>query len=66
MCEKGIELKEINVGGLYFKEGRRQLSKTVYVDLGMEEVFRRLNDLGVKLENRTTPTDSKEDLMKLL
>jgi|InofroStandDraft_1065614.scaffolds.fasta_scaffold40293_2 Phosphotransferase system, mannose/fructose/N-acetylgalactosamine-specific component IIB len=66
LCEKGIELKEINVGGLYFKEGRRQLSKTVYVDLGMEEVFRRLNDLGVKLENRTTPTDSKEDLMKLL
>ncbi|MCI9161806.1 MAG: PTS sugar transporter subunit IIB [Lachnospiraceae bacterium] len=66
LCGKGIELKEINVGGLYFKEGRRQISKTVYVDPEMEGIFRRLSELGVKLENRTTPTDSKEDLMKLM
>ncbi|NBH71920.1 PTS mannose/fructose/sorbose transporter subunit IIB [Clostridiaceae bacterium] len=66
LCRKGIELKEINVGGLYFKEGRRQISKTVYVDPEMEEIFQRLSELGVKLENRTTPTDSKEDLMKLM
>lgn len=66
VCEKGVDLKEINVGGLYFKEGRRQLSKTVYVDQEMEEVFKKLSERGVKLENRTTPTDSGEDLMKLM
>jgi mannose/fructose/N-acetylgalactosamine-specific phosphotransferase system component IIB len=66
ICEKGIELKEINVGGLYYKEGRRQLSKTVYVDAEMESVFRKLSEMGIKLENRTTPTDTKEDLMELL
>lgn len=66
LCEKGVELKEINVGGLYFKEGRRQISKTVYVDPEMEKVFQKLDRRGVKMENRTTPTDSKEDLMKLI
>lgn len=64
--ERGVKLTEINVGGLYFKEGRRQLSKTVYVDAEMEEIFRKLNDAGVALENRTHPNDGKEDLMKLL
>lgn len=64
--EKGIKLEKINVGGLYFKEGRRQLSKTVYVDPEMEEIFRKLNSYGVALENRTTPTDTEEDLMKLM
>lgn len=66
ICEKGVELKEINVGGLYYKEGRRQISRTVYVDAEMEEVFRKLSNMGIRLENRTTPTDAGEDLMKLL
>ena len=66
ICEKGVELKEINVGGLYYKEGRRQLSKTVYVDAQMEEAFRKLSGMGIRLENRTHPTDTGEDLMGLL
>ena len=64
--EKGVKLEKINVGGLYFKEGRRQLSKTVYVDPEMEEIFKKLNSYGVALENRTTPTDPEENLMKLM
>ncbi len=66
ICGKGIDLKAVNVGGLYFKEGRRQLSKTVYVDKEMEDIFRKLNSRGVRLENRTTPTDAEEDLMRLM
>ena len=64
--ERGVKIPEINVGGLYFKEGRRQLSKTVYVDAEMEEIFHKLHDAGIALENRTHPNDGKEDLMKLL
>ena len=66
ICKKGCGLEAVNVGGLYFKEGRRQISKTVYVDPEMEGIFRELDGLGVRLENRTTPTDPEEDLMKLL
>ena len=42
------------------------MSKTVYVDPEMEEIFRKLNSYGVALENRTTPTDPEENLMKLM
>jgi mannose/fructose/sorbose-specific phosphotransferase system IIB component len=66
LVEAGVDIPEINVGGIYFKEGRRQLSKTVYVDDEMADVFRALAAKGVALENRTSPTDPKNDLMKLL
>lgn len=62
--ELGVALQTINVGGLYFKEGRRQLAKTVYVDPAMEDAFEKLHALGVELEIRTHPSDAKEDLMK--
>ena len=48
ICKKGCSLEAVNVGGLYFKEGRRQISKTVYVDPEMEEIFRELDSLGVR------------------
>lgn len=66
MVELGAHIDEINVGGLYFKEGRRQVSRTVYVDEHMEETFRALAEKGVRLEVRTHPRDSSEDLMTLL
>ena len=66
MVELGARIDEINVGGLYFQEGRRQVSRTVYVDAHMEETFRSLVAKGVRLEVRTHPRDSAEDLMDLL
>ncbi len=66
MVELGTHIEEINVGGLYFKEGRRQIARTVYVDDHMVEAFRKLIERGVRLEVRTHPRDASEDLMKLL
>ena len=66
LVEHGIPLESINVGGLYFKEGRRQIEKTVYVDDELIDTFKKLNTLKVVLEVRTTPSNSSIDLMKLL
>lgn len=66
LAKGDVGLTSVNVGGLYYKEGRRQLAKTIYVDDEMEQVFRELSQLGVKLETRTTPTDPENDLMRLL
>lgn len=65
LAKKDCGLQSVNVGGLYFKEGRRQLAKTIYVDEEMENIFNELHQLGVKLETRTTPTDAENDLMDL-
>ncbi|TDW16323.1 PTS system mannose-specific IIB component/PTS system sorbose-specific IIB component [Breznakia blatticola] len=66
MMNNGVTFDSINVGGIYFKEGRRQLSKTVYVDDAMIEDFKKLDANGVALDVRTTPSDTSEDLMKLI
>lgn len=66
MVELGTHIEQINVGGLYYVEGRRQVSRTVYVDDHMVETFRALAEKGVRLEVRTHPRDTAEDLMNLL
>ena len=32
LIEKGVPIKELNVGNMHFSQGKRQLSKKVYVD----------------------------------
>ena len=66
LVKNGIKLESVNVGGLYFKEGRKQYSKTVYLDTEMEDIFKELSSAGVILETRTAPTDELIDLMGLL
>lgn len=66
LVEGGVPLKEINVGGMYFKDGKKQISKTVYVDEKEEEVFRRLEKLAVRSEIRTSPSDKSINLYHLI
>lgn len=66
LVEANVAVNEINVGGIYFKEGRRQVSKTVYVDDEMVEVFKKLHEANVKLEIRTHPSDTSTDFMSVL
>lgn len=64
--QNGIDFKEINVGGLYHVDGRKQVSKTVFLDDEMIEIFTELSKKGIKLEVRTSPSDKSMDLMHLL
>ncbi|WP_285766140.1 PTS sugar transporter subunit IIB [Peribacillus sp. SI8-4] len=62
LIEKGITLLSINVGGMYYKAGKQEISKTVYVDEEDKSVFRRIRDHGVACEIRTSPSDKSIDL----
>jgi len=66
LVRSGTKMNSINVGGLYFSEGRRKIAKTIYLDDEMISIFNELHQLGVKLETRTTPTDPEIDLMQIL
>lgn len=66
LVKNGVALNSINVGGLYFSDGRRQIAKTIFLDEEMVSIFKELDQLGVKLETRTTPTDTELDLMQIL
>lgn len=64
LVEEGVEISEINVGGMRFFDDRRQILPWVSVNEEEIDIFRKLKGLGITLEARTVPTDHKIDLLK--
>lgn len=66
MVEGGVPIKSINIGGMSFKQGKKQISFTISVNDQDIEAFKKLNENGIELEIRRIPLDSKIDLMTKL
>lgn len=66
LVKLGVDLKEVNVGGMRFETDRKQITKAVSVRETDVEAFKELSDLGVKLELRQLPGDQSVDFMKTL
>lgn len=66
MIEGGVNIKSLNIGGMAFKEGKKQITKAVSVNDSDKEAFRKMNSLGVELEIRTVATDPKVNIMDKL
>lgn len=64
--DKGGILSSVNVGGLHFGEGKKQVCKTVCVNPEDIEAFKTLKKRGVELEIRAVPGDVRESLEKYL
>ncbi|MDT2740024.1 MULTISPECIES: PTS sugar transporter subunit IIB [Enterococcus] len=66
LVKAGIYFDSINVGGMYFKEGKKEITKTVYVDERDVAVFKELAHAGVKLDVRTAPGDKSIELSSVI
>lgn len=66
LAEAGIKIDSVNVGGIYFKPGRRQITKTVFVDEELASDLKKMHDMGITLDFRSAPSDKGADLVKLL
>jgi fructoselysine and glucoselysine-specific PTS system IIB component len=62
----GGVLKEVNVGGLRYSEGKRKLTDLVAVDDQDLANLQEIEKLGVDLEFRMLPRDKKKNLKDLL
>jgi fructoselysine and glucoselysine-specific PTS system IIB component len=62
----GGVLKEINVGGLRYSEGKQKLTDLVAVDNQDIENFEEIDNLGVDLEFRMLPREKKRGLKEML
>ena len=65
LVENGLDIKEINVGGMRYNENRTRLSKAVSVTSEEEEAFRKLIERNIKVFIQMIPK-SDETLMKNL
>lgn len=66
MVEGGVDIKSVNIGGMSFKDGKKQITSVVSVNDADIEAFRKLNERGIELEIRKVSSDSKVDLMSKL
>ena len=66
LVENGIDIKEVNVGGMHFKPGKNQISSFIFVDQQDIESFKILCEKGILLEGRDVPTRSPGDICKVL
>jgi mannose/fructose/N-acetylgalactosamine-specific phosphotransferase system component IIB len=59
MLGQGLDAKEINVGGLHFREGRKQITENVWVDEAEKGLLRDIVKKGITLEARALPGDER-------
>lgn len=57
MLEGGVPIKEVNVGNMHFSQGKRQISKKVYVDDTDLADLKAIQDAGVDLYIQDVPGD---------
>lgn len=66
LIENGIKINSINLGGMRFKEGRRQLTKAVSVSDAEAEALKSIISHGVEVEHRQLQADTKVYLKDIL
>jgi PTS system mannose-specific IIB component len=59
LVEGGVKIESVNIGGMSFKEGKRQVTGTISVNEQDENAFKELNKRGIELEIRVVASDSK-------
>ncbi|EAG2878204.1 PTS fructose transporter subunit IIB, partial [Listeria monocytogenes] len=61
MVRGGIPIKSINIGGMQFKQGRKQVTKAVSITDNDAVAFKQLVSEGVELDLRVIASDAKGD-----
>ncbi len=65
LVKNGIHLKELNIGGMRFSRGKREVMKSVFLNEQDVQSFRSLSALGVTLVGKMVPTDTSVDVMRM-
>lgn len=66
LLTKGLKLKEINIGGLSYKEGTREIASYIYLSQKDIESVVRLYRMGVRIIGRQLPNSLPIDVVKTL
>lgn len=58
LVELGVELKEVNVGNMHFSEGKKPITKKVYVNDEDMDDLKYLSDKGINVYCQDVPGES--------
>ena len=66
MIENGVDIKSLNIGGMHFVHGKRQLLCNLSVDdKDIEELY-AIYTKGVEIEGRVLPSDERVNVIPLI
>ncbi|MDR0820565.1 MAG: PTS sugar transporter subunit IIB [Endomicrobium sp.] len=66
MIEAGADFKSVNVGGMHFINGKRQLLHNLCVNDSDVESLYKIHIKSIEIEGRILPEDEKKDIMSLI
>ena len=66
LLDRGAKFALVNVGGLHYTAGKVQLGKAIFLSDLDRDALKSISERGVKLEGRSLPNDSEEDLLAML
>ena len=66
LLEHGVKLDELNVGNMSQTEETQSLTKSINVTYTDIDVFKKLNDKGLKIVSQMVPNDEAVNFMSLL
>ncbi len=66
LIEKGAPIDKINVGGMHFRQGKKQLANFIFVDNEDLKYFKILKNKNINLEGLDVPNGKKIDLAEMI
>lgn len=59
LVEGGVPIEDLNVGNMHFSEGKKEITKKVYVDENDKETLKRISERGVNVFIQDVPEDKR-------
>lgn len=66
LIEAGLEIKSLNIGGMAYQEGKKQITSAVSVNEQDVASFVKMNELKIELDVRKVSSDNQVYMMDLL
>lgn len=66
LLDAGVEVSEVNVGGMTFKQGTSQVSQAVFASPDDVAAFKEIDSRGIKQYIQMVPSTGRDDLMPVL
>ena len=63
MVQQGVKIATLNIGGMAWRPGKKQLTKAVSLDATDINAFQQLDTLGVKLDLRVVASDPSVNIL---
>ena len=66
LVEKGVPIKNVNIGGLHYKENARKIAPYIFVSEEDVNFLKKLSARGISIEGRDVPQAKVLDVMELI